>query len=100
MRLIDADAVLDAAFEKLNSPKAKNRMWKTEVVEYFVRLLIMRTPTAYPQKGKWMIERKEYPHGGVLYLDTCPFCGTQYICGGNFCQNCGADLRGEDDETD
>lgn len=39
-------------------------------------------------KGKWE------PRGGYYY---CSQCGARYEWGGNFCPNCGADMRGKGD---
>lgn len=48
-------------------------------------------PSAQPQrkKGKWLVDED----GNM----ECPFCGN--TCGfGNYCNECGADMRGESDE--
>jgi len=43
------------------------------------------------KKGKWLVDED----GNM----ECPFCGN--TCGfGNYCNECGADLRGEQDEVD
>ena len=45
-------------------------------------------------RGKWEeINVKEYKA-------LCSNCGTWSVVMGNFCPNCGADMRGEDDEAD
>ena len=38
-------------------------------------------------KGEWIV--REEP---MIY--ECPFCGELNCCKGNFCPNCGADMRG------
>lgn len=50
-------------------------------------------PSAEPKKGKW-IEHKDYP--GLAYL--CPKLSYFTTYRSNFCPNCGADMRGEQDD--
>ena len=52
---------------------------------------IYRIPSAQPErkKGKWLVDED----GNM----ECPFCGN--TCGfGNYCNECGADLRGDVDD--
>ena len=52
---------------------------------------IEQLPSAKPErkKGKWLVDED----GNI----ECPFCGN--TCGfGNYCNECGADLRGEKKE--
>ena len=61
-------------------------------------------PTAQPKRGKW-IERRTWSEGygmGETYGKywACNQCGREVKgfwneCGKNFCDNCGADMRGE-----
>lgn len=43
-------------------------------------------------KGKWIV-REDEP---MNY--ECPFCGELNCCKGNFCPDCGADMRGKQNE--
>lgn len=57
-------------------------------------------PSVQPERksGKWI------PHGdddGEHYGDRCSVCGEWYVMidgRTNYCPNCGADMRGEEDE--
>ena len=45
-------------------------------------------------KGKWI-----YTHGDYFSV-RCGVCGFANQCEDNFCPKCGADMRGDDHETD
>lgn len=47
------------------------------------------------RKGKWINKPNVY---GVAYCSECDF--ELHINDTNFCPNCGADMRGEEDEID
>ena len=51
-------------------------------------------PSVNPErvKGKWIIDddKDEW----YTYVHTCPFCDYEQV-GGNFCTNCGAELKEE-----
>ena len=54
------------------------------------------------RKGKWKphMEEMEDFDGNSVMVQTglmCPICDEYHCCGGNFCKNCGADMRGEED---
>ena len=61
---------------------------------------IMRFPSTQPErkKGKWMKEDR----GHVEYCAVCDQCGFDWIWSDReyfkFCPNCGAYMRGEQDE--
>lgn len=88
-RLIDADRLYEVI---------KNS-WDTSDAEDFeksVFVALATAPTIEQRKtGKW-IDAK-YP------FSKCNVCGIYFDTAnnvGNFCPNCGADMRGEQDETD
>ena len=59
-------------------------------------------PSAQPKSGKWIDAVIPNDNGGLL-VQVCDQCNTffplAYTGGGHhFCPNCGADMRGEQDE--
>ena len=62
--------------------------------------LINGVPSAQPERktGRWIPHEDE---DGEHYGDKCSECGEWYVMPygkTNFCPNCGADMRGEQDE--
>ena len=58
--------------------------------------IIMGLPSV-ERKGRWIFN----PSDAIEAMFTkpkCSECGFESADGGNFCSNCGADMRGEDDE--
>ena len=54
------------------------------------------------KKGHWKQHMEELEEGfGIEVLVQtgvmCSECGDYSCCGGSFCKNCGADMRGEED---
>lgn len=89
MDLIDRKWLLSVfhnkAFDKANTNTAYNELrWAIKVIK--------QAPSARP-KGKWILNRD----GNWC----CPFCGNDpyhdNMKNMNFCPNCGADMRGEQD---
>lgn len=94
MRLIDADAIPYTMLYKENwmtrKGIEKQGAWKDD---------IDGMPTIEERKkGKWMprYDAEDYPLGC-----RCSVCNETYVMPdgwANFCPNCGADMRGEEDE--
>ena len=87
--LISRQAVLDAL-------DLLDKDWRN-VMAYKVE----KIPSAEQKKGKWINE----PYEKGLYVHRCSNCLKASGIGGgdlwfNFCPNCGADMRGEEDEVD
>ena len=104
MRLIDADALKKAIIKHL-CVKSENNLLPAEKSIYD---LIDKQHTVEPErkKGKW----QPYKHGDDTW-HQCSACGVadryinivkrdgypdyRMVCKRNFCPNCGADMRGE-----
>lgn len=60
---------------------------------------LVEVPT--PQKGKWIRHNEVKNIYGGIYIE-CSECGekyvVQYIDDEKYCRNCGADMRGDNDE--
>ena len=91
-RLIDADALIEAYDRAHEGEPGKARQ------------LILDAPTIEERKsGRWIDAVLPNDNGG-LPVQVCDQCNTffplAYTGGGhNFCPNCGADMRGEQDDT-
>lgn len=88
--LINRQAVLDA-LDLLDEDWRNIMAYKVEKI-----------PSAEPErkKGKWIHDGRDFPHG-VDWIH-CSVCGKKGINVPadltSFCPNCGADMRGEEDE--
>jgi len=93
MRLIDADALKDAVMET-------EPVFDTNLNPYQkthdVMVVIDNAPTVEPKTGRWK-RTKAYPN--IIFCDECgePFEQSNSKDKWNYCPNCGADMRGEQD---
>ena len=106
--LISRQAAIDAFLTELTKRERKNLLhtWSTVEVKYFVVDMLEKLPSAQPErkKGKWIYGEDEYGIDGY-HCDKCGFFVPwdythkfiNYIEDYNFCPNCGADMRGEQD---
>ena len=97
MRLIDADAAIDVLKELTANGTNKGMVFGEDAVHRIEML-----PSVQPERktGHWI---KTARWGRVYYCDQCrnylDFDGVNAGRGStNFCPNCGADMRGEQDE--
>lgn len=93
MRLIDADALVNKWRTSLNI--TENDTGAVFVGYSQIPAMINNMPTIEERKkGKWI----DCGFSDEVYAEVmkCPFCGAESF-GGNFCDYCGADMRGEDD---
>lgn len=66
--------------------------------EYILNLLadIKNAPSVQPsRKGQWI---REVDFGNVPYY-VCSECGVESVADTNFCFECGADMRGDTDDS-
>ena len=100
--LIRRQATIDA-IQKLNIPED---MCVFEIMSH-IEVEIATLPSAQPKRGKW-IERNPL-NSNKCRLIECDQCGNSYIVGfnvpyehwidnRNYCEKCGADMRGEQNE--
>ena len=93
--LISRQAAIDALhmhlMYRMGTDSNKKRL------DEWINNLPSTQPTIKPRKGKWIYSR-EY---GTAKVWTCSECGWNDIGEWNFCPNCGADMReDENDDTD
>lgn len=48
-------------------------------------------------KGKWIESQEEFEDAFIIFKHECSNCKEITFGGGNFCPNCGADMRGEEE---
>ena len=101
MRLIDAAALTDVVWKsRYENPHSEGRARMAHHNEHSRFLaMIDHAPTIEARpvvRGVWI--EKEYcePWGGY-YLFHCSECDSPNAQKRNFCPNCGADMRGDDD---
>ena len=89
MRLIDADAL----FAEFENADWYNNADRDEIAEQ----LILQSPTIDAVSvvhGEWLDEHED---GHGYWVGTCSQCGKEK-CVDNYCPNCGAKMKGADDE--
>ena len=84
MRAIDADALKEDL----------TRFYDNEVT---ARKLIDEQPTIQPKRGRWHYSDGKPARIGLSFGVVCDQCGAESEYCTNFCGECGADMRGEQD---
>ena len=97
--LISRQAAIDAFLTELTKRERKNLLhtWSTVEVKYFVVDMLEKSPSAQ-RTGRWIYNDEAYPGGNPYGHYECDQCGEYVPHKTNYCPNCGADMRGEQDE--
>ena len=88
--------------EALSFPFANGQYDNENANEHFIfgceayREWLEQLPSAQ-KKGQWVYDAEAYPLGNPYGHYDCDQCGESVPRKTNFCPNCGADMRGEDD---
>ena len=77
-------------FEVIKEVNELGGEWKTDIAGKCMKAIANGTPIP---KGEWIISKFVDTRRG--YLTKCPFCKQDTVGAGNFCPNCGADMRGD-----
>lgn len=76
---------------KLDKEEIENELLNVKILEMAIEALQQERP-----KGEWI--PKKFPY--AWYYPTCSVCGFENEGElNNFCPNCGADMRGEDNDN-
>lgn len=93
MRIIDADILVQDTIQEY----ARSKQYRDAIIR-----MVNKAPTIEPKRGEW-IARDDMPKLDNTYCIECSQCG-QLMFGHynsddpNFCPNCGARMKGVDDE--
>ena len=117
--VISRQAAIDAFLTELTKRERKNLLhtWSTVEVKYFVVDMLEKSPSAQPErkKGRWIPvdsysafggdEATWMAHGNPVAFYYCSECKEQAYAGEDgdslltdYCPNCGAKMRGVQDE--
>ena len=65
--------------------------------EIFEQIIDAQPTIEERKEGKWRIGKQIGPNNVTVYVDECPFCGSQYPFGeNNYCPHCGARMEVDD----
>lgn len=96
-RNIDADALMQetmkarASLQMLDNTQSADKMLQGLRM---VEILVENAPTIESKRGRWINEHED-GHGS--WVGTCDQCNKENRVD-NFCPNCGADMRGAENE--
>ena len=104
MRLVDADALIAQIEENICKPcierKEDYHRVRCRACQYGDEINdIDSAPTIEPKKGKWRRRLVDCGFNADWHCSRCGWKTSLEEHGYNFCPNCGADMRGEEDEV-
>ena len=75
---------------------------RTGCMDKDVIAMLAELPSAQPErkKGEWIPERLECTNGGTYQVYRCDQCHEAFNWKMDFCGGCGAEMKGEEHETD
>ena len=87
-----SDAIKAVENVSENYTKEGDREWHPHID--FITQALVQAPSADRPRGEW-IEQHENGHG--FWVGVCSQCGEENLVD-NYCPNCGAKMKGADDE--
>ena len=107
MRLIDADALKDKlqqhhdfyvmAYGGFGKMPIGEKKRVDEITNCIAE--VVNAPTIEPKKGHWIYHPDDlFPTESTQECSVCHEEEFMSLCNENFCPNCGADMRGEENE--
>ena len=98
MRLVDADALMELYADRLTAIAERYSPDSSEcgILSGAMKLLEIQ-PTIEPKNGKWRRRLVDCGFNADWHCSRCGWKTSLEEHGYNFCPNCGADMRGEED---
>ena len=98
MRLIDADVLIKQIDTEREQLAKLGMLGAEHIVTHYVRNFIEDAPTVDRPQGEW-IEVDEPIMGNPYCRYRCSKCGLDEPYARDFCPNCGAQMKGIDDDN-
>ena len=95
--LISRQAAIDALKRKQDDGKGDLSRFYNTIIQHDIEA-IMQLPPIQPKRGKWHYSDGKPARIGMSFGVICDQCGTESEYCTNFCGECGADMRGEQNE--
>lgn len=99
-RLIDVDALINEIKKETEKAIKQDDRVGAFWLGYFAGL-VLKQPTVQPERkmGRWIPDNR--PSGGFWVCSECKFPSEAFAANVlyKFCPNCGADMRGEQDDN-
>ena len=95
--LISREEAIEAAASTKPIVRSTERNWGKMIAEEHSKELVKALkalPSADRPKGEWILTDNDKEYIPLFY--TCSVCGMKYTEEYNYCPNCGADMRGDE----